>query len=329
MRRTARSATWRRPVNFSFTSSTGSSTLSDVQKALLASAGPAQLTVTPTTNPATGVITYNVSVSQQSYVVLNPLDAVAAKVQSDVYLASKSDLKLGGIANATFGPITAARTNGVQTIGRRRQRQPFGRRQHFRGRLQSGGDLRQHQGSHPDLGNRHHRPGAGGRNRSGRTIRTPCSWRSRRDVDPLDQVVAAQGGIYLKQTTGDLVLGNVTSGPGPVRSSSLRPAASMPRRSLPTGPPCILRARRSTCAPAARSASTAPRTSRSRSRSPVRSPAVHGRHDDLGPASDLNVGRTGAHGTLVSGGSMTLADALAINADVTATGAFNCSPTER
>ncbi|MBR1143695.1 leukotoxin LktA family filamentous adhesin [Bradyrhizobium sp. AUGA SZCCT0431] len=308
-----------RPVDFSFTS-TGSSSLSDVQKALLASAGPAQLTVTPTTDQATGVITYNVSVSQQSYVVLNPIDAVAAKVQSDVYLASKSDLKLGGIANATFGPITAAQSNGVQTTG--------------------GGDVKLDavgnifagiasqaviSGNIRDLtlisetGNIGQAPAAG-TNQANNPNALQIAF-ANPATNQLDQVVAAQGGIYLKQTTGDLVLGNVTAA-GAIQFAATGSIYAEPQFTDRTavhiaGASLDVRAggnvgfNGTTAQPLQVKISGA-----------ITGTSV-GAMTILAPSDNLNIGTTGTYGGLSAGGAMTLrtpVGALNINADLTSDG---------
>ena len=307
------------PVDFSFTS-TGSSSLTDVQKALLASAGPAQLTVTPTTNPGTGVVTYNVSVSQQSYVVLNPIDAVAAKVQTSVYLASKADLKLGGIANATFGPITAAQSSGVQTTG--------------------GGDVKLDavgsifagaanqvviSGNIRDLtlisetGNIGQAPAAGtnpanNQNALQVAFGNPAT-------NQLDQVVAAQGSIYLKQITGDLVLGNVTAA-GAIQFAATGSIYAEPQFTDRTsvhiaGATLDVRAggnvgfNGTTAQPLQVKISGA-----------ITGTSV-GAMTILAPSDDLNVGTTGTYSGLSAGGAMTLraaVGALNINADVTSNG---------
>jgi hypothetical protein len=309
-----------RPEDFSFNSSTGSSTLSDVQKALLASAGPSQLTVTPTTDPVTGVITYNVRVSQQSYVVLNPLDAVAAKVQSDVYLASKSDLKLGGIANATFGPITGAQSNGVQTTGFRDVKlDAVG--SIFAGapnQVVISGNIR-------DLtlisetGNIGQAPAAG-TNPANNPNALQVAF-TNPSTNQLDQVVSAQGGIYLKQTTGDLVLGNVTAA-GAIQFAATGSIYAEPQFTDRTavhfaGATLDVRAGgnvgfNGTTAQPLQVKITGAITGTS-----------VGAMTILAPSNDLNIGATGTYGVLTAGGAMTLSTAvgaLNINADVTSDG---------
>ncbi|MBR1212048.1 leukotoxin LktA family filamentous adhesin [Bradyrhizobium sp. JYMT SZCCT0180] len=309
-----------RPENFSFTSSTGSSTLSDVQKALLASAGPSQLTVTPTTDPVTGVITYNVSVSQQSYVVLNPLDAVAAKVQSDIYLASKSDLKLGGIANATFGPIAAARTNGVQIVGVGDVK------------LDAVGNIFAGIANQPvisgnirdltlisETGNIGQAPAAG-TNPANNPNALQIAF-ANPSTNQLDQVVAAQGGIYLKQTTGDLVLGNVTAA-GAIQFAATGSIYAQPQFTDRTtvhiaGASLDVRAggnvgfNGTTAQPLQVKISGA-----------ITGTSA-GAMTILAPSDNLNIGTSGTYGGLSAGGAMTLqtsVGALNINADITSDG---------
>ncbi|MBR1266082.1 leukotoxin LktA family filamentous adhesin [Bradyrhizobium sp. AUGA SZCCT0222] len=309
-----------RPEDFSFTSSTGSSTLSDVQKALLASAGPSQLTVTPTTDQATGVITYNVSVSQQSYVVLNPIDAVAAKVQSDIYLASKSDLKLGGIANATFGPITAARTNGVQIVGVGDVK------------LDAVGNIFAGIANQPvisgnirdltlisETGNIGQAPAAGSN-----PANNPNALQIAFDnpsTNQLDQVVAAQGGIYLKQTTGDLVLGNVTAA-GAIQFAATGSIYAQPQFTDRTavhiaGGSLDVRAGGNVGFNGATAQPLQVKISGAITGTSVGAMTI------LAPSDNLNIGTTGTYGGLSAGGAMTLrtpVGALNINADVTSDG---------
>ena len=171
---------------------------------------------------------------------------------------------LGGIADDLFGPITARSLAGLQTR-RSRRRQASGGRQHPRRRRRTGRDLRQHRQPDADLGDRQHRRGAGQPDRSGDQPERAAAGIYRAPVGRLDQAPALQG-IYLRQTAGDLVLGNINpagSARDPVRRP---PAASMPSRSSPIRTSVHIAGARSICAPAAMSASTARPSSRCRSR---------------------------------------------------------------
>ena len=101
------------PTTFSFTSD-GSQPLNTTQKALMAAAGPGQLAVTSTT--VNGVTRYDVSIAQRSLVMVSPLGTVSAKALSQIYLGSASDMLLGGIPASIYGPIQAAYSAGIQTI---------------------------------------------------------------------------------------------------------------------------------------------------------------------------------------------------------------------
>ncbi|MGN6460687.1 MAG: leukotoxin LktA family filamentous adhesin, partial [Pseudolabrys sp.] len=101
------------PTTFSFTSD-GSQPLNSLQKAMMAAAGPGQLAVTSTTT--NGVTRYDVSIAQRSLVMVSPLGTVSAKALSQIYLGSASDMLLGGIPISIYGPIQAAYSAGIQTI---------------------------------------------------------------------------------------------------------------------------------------------------------------------------------------------------------------------
>jgi hypothetical protein len=222
------------PQTFSFTSD-GSLPLSDVEKALMASAGPGQLTVTTSTyNGPNGAVTeYTVSIAQQSLVKVSPLGTVSAKAENQIYLGSASDLSLGGIPALAFGPMASAYfgsnvltqsgatwvytggvpvySGGVQTVG--------------------GGEVLLHAvGS--ILGGVAGQVAISGNitdltliSETGSIGAAPPA-----NTDPaqndnalllalsgvpanLDQLEAVHG-IYIRQTTGDLVLGNVNAGSG-------------------------------------------------------------------------------------------------------------------
>ncbi|PSO18231.1 leukotoxin LktA family filamentous adhesin [Bradyrhizobium sp. MOS003] len=197
------------PQVFSFTSA-DSSTLSNEQKALLASAGPGQLTVSATTDPTTHVTTYTVSLSQQNLVVVDNPIAISAKALSNVYLGSKSSLTLGGVT-ASYGPITAAQANGIEVTGR--------------------GDVKLHavnsitpgvagvpviSGDIANLtliaehGNIGAPSGTAGSNPATNPNALQIAFADSAN-DQLDQVSSGQG-IYIRQTTGDLILGNIAAG---------------------------------------------------------------------------------------------------------------------
>jgi hypothetical protein len=197
------------PQVFSFTSA-DSSTLSNEQKALLASAGPGQLTVSATTDPTTHVTTYTVSLSQQNLVVVDNPIAISAKALSNVYLGSKSSLTLGGVT-ASYGPIAAAQADGIAVTGRGDVKL------HAVNSLTAGvagvpvisGDI-----AHLTLIAEHGNIGAP----SGTTGSNPAANPNALQIafadpanDQLDQVSSGQG-IYIKQATGDLILGNIAAG---------------------------------------------------------------------------------------------------------------------
>ena len=320
MRRTVRSATWPRPENFSFTSSTGSSTLSDVQKALLASAGPSQLTVTPTTDPATGVITYNVSVSQQSYVVLQS-DRRRCRQGAERHLSGqqvrpeagwyrqrnvrsdhggtdqrRADRGVGDVKLDAVGNIFAGIANQPVISGNIRDLTLIS-----------------------ETGNIGQAPAAG-TNPANNPNALQIAF-ANPSTNQLDQVVAAQGGIYLKQTTGDLVLGNVTAA-GAIQFAATGSIYAQPQFTDRTA---VHIAGASLDVRAGGNVGFNGTTAQ-----PLQvkiSGAITGTSAGamtiLAPSDNLNIGTSGTYGGLSAGGAMTLrtpVGALNINADITSDG---------
>ena len=310
------------PQTFSFTSVDDSS-LTSADKALLASAGPGQLSVTTTT--VNNIQEYTVSVAQASLIIVSPLGPVSAKAQSQIYLGSATDMLLGGIANSTFGPITAAISAGVQTT--------------------SGGNIRLDavgsilggvanqvaiSGNVADLtliaetGSIGQAPAAGtnpATNPNALLLALSGS-----PVGQLDQAVSAQG-IYLNQTTGDLILGNINGGSGSAGIVQLAAYGSIyaepqftDRSSVHIiGSALDLRAGGSVSFNGATFQPLQVQISGAVTGS------AGGAMTILSPASDLTVGQAGTYGVLTSGGALTLdtpPGALTINADVTSTGAL-------
>ena len=311
------------PTTFSFTSDDDSS-LTGADKQLLSSAGPGQLTVTSTTNSTTGIVSYSVSVSEQSLVIVSPLGPVSAKAESQIYLGSASNLLLGGISDATFGPITQAESAGVQTIasGNVRLDAVDSIVGGVAGQVAISGDI-------ADLtliaetGSIGQAPSAGTNPSANQNALLLAL--SGASIGQLDQAVAAQG-IYLNQTTGDLILGNITSGQGsaPIQLAalgSIYAESQFTDRSAVhiSGSALDLRAGGEVSFN-----NTAFQPLQVEISGAVTGSAV-GNMTILSPASDLNVGQAGAYGALTSGGALildTTAGALAINADVTSTNAL-------
>ncbi|MBB4256287.1 leukotoxin LktA family filamentous adhesin [Bradyrhizobium sp. CIR3A] len=195
------------PQTFTFTSVDASS-LTTEQRALLSSAGPGQLTVGAVTDPTTHVTTYTVSLSQQNLVVVDNPIAISAKALTNVYLGSKNGLALGGVT-ANYGPITAAQANGIQVTGRGDVKLDAVSNisANVAGAVISGDianlTLIAERGN---VG----APGAAGSNPATNANALQIAFADPGN-DQLDQVSSAQG-IYVKQTTGDLILGNIAAG---------------------------------------------------------------------------------------------------------------------
>ncbi|QDP25202.1 leukotoxin LktA family filamentous adhesin [Bradyrhizobium cosmicum] len=199
------------PQTFTFTS-VDSSALSTEQKALLSSAGPGQLTVGATTDTTTHVTTYTVSLSQQNLVVLDNPIAISAKALTNIYLGSKNSLTLGGIT-ASYGPIAAAQANGIAVTGRGDVKLDavtgITAAAGVTGVPVITGDIANLTliAEHGNIGAP---SGAAGSNPASNANAIQIAFADAAN-DQLDQVSSGQG-IYVKQTTGDLILGNISAG---------------------------------------------------------------------------------------------------------------------
>lgn len=304
------------PQTFTFTS-VDSSSLTPEQRGLLATAGPGQLTVGAVTDPTTHVTTYTVSLSQQNLVVVDNPIAISAKALTNIYLGSKNSLALGGVT-ANYGPIAAAQANGIQVTGRGDVKLDavtsiFA---NVSGPVISG-----------DIGNltliaergNVGAPGAAGSNPATNTNALQIAFADPSN-DQLDQVSSAQG-IYVKQTTGDLILGNISAGNAIqlAAAGSIYAEADFTDRTAIhiLGTDLDLRAggnigfNGSTFQPLQVNISGA-----------VTGSAV-GDLSILAVAGDLAVGTSGAYGALTAGGALTLnvpRGALTINTSITSAG---------
>ncbi|MET4273159.1 MULTISPECIES: leukotoxin LktA family filamentous adhesin [unclassified Bradyrhizobium] len=307
------------PQTFTFTS-VDSSSLTPAQRGLLATAGPGQLTVGAVTDPTTHVVTYTVSLSQQNLVVVDNPIAISAKALTNVYLGSKNSLTLGGIT-ANYGPIAAAQANGIEVTGRGDVKldavTSITAAAGVTGTPVISGDIGNLTliAEHGNVG----APGAAGSNPATNANAIQIAFADPAN-DQLDQVSSAQG-IYVKQTTGDLILGNIAAG----NAIQLAATGSIYAESGFTDRTAIhilgtdldLRAggsigfNGSTFQPVQVNISGA-----------VTGSAV-GDLSILAVTGDLVVGTNGAYGTLTSGGAQTLnvaRGALTINADLASGG---------
>jgi filamentous hemagglutinin family protein len=306
------------PQTFTFTS-VDSSSLTPDQRALLSSAGPGQLTVGAVTNPTTHVTTYTVSLSQQNLVVLDNPVAISANALSNIYLGSKNSLTLGGVT-ASYGPIAAAQANGIQVTGRGDVKLDA-----VTGITAAGvtgvpvisGDVANLTliAEHGNIG----APGTAGSNPTTNANAIQIAFANPAN-DQLDQVSSGQG-IYVKQTTGDLILGNISAGNEIqlAATGSIYGEAGFTDRSAIhiLGTDLDLRAggnigfNGSTFQPLQVNISGGVTGS------------AGGDFSLLAVTGDLVVGAGGAYGSLTAGGAMTLnvaRGALTINADLTSNG---------
>ncbi|SEM47998.1 leukotoxin LktA family filamentous adhesin [Bradyrhizobium sp. OK095] len=304
------------PQTFTFTS-VDSSSLTPDQRGLLATAGPGQLTVGAVTDPTTHVTTYTVSLSQQNLVVVDNPIAISAKALTNIYLGSKNSLALGGVT-ANYGPITAAQANGIEVTGRGDVKLDAvtSISANVGGAVISGdiGNLTLI-AEHGNIG----APGTAGSNPATNLNAIQIAFADPSN-DQLDQVSSAQG-IYVKQTTGDLILGNISAGNAiqlAATGSIYAETGFTDRTAIHIlGADLDLRAggnigfNGSTFQPLQVNISGA-----------VTGSAV-GDLSILAVTGDLMVGTSGAYGTLTAGGALTLnvaRGALTINADITSNG---------
>ncbi|MBR0688118.1 leukotoxin LktA family filamentous adhesin [Bradyrhizobium manausense] len=307
------------PQTFTFTS-VDSSQLTTDQRALLSSAGPGQLTVGAVTDPTTHVVTYTVSLSQQNLVVLDNPTAISANALSNVYLGSKNSLTLGGVT-ASYGPITAAQANGIQVTGRGDVKLDavtgITAAAGVTGVPVISGDIANLTliAEHGNIGT----PGTAGSNPANNANAIQIAFANPGN-DQLDQVSSGQG-IYVKQTTGDLILGNISAGNEIqlAATGSIYGEAGFADRSAIhiLGTDLDLRAagnigfNGSTFQPLQVNISGAVTGS------------AGGDFSLLAVTGDLAVGTSGPYGALTAGGAMTLnvaRGALTINADLTSGG---------
>ncbi|MCP3442992.1 leukotoxin LktA family filamentous adhesin [Bradyrhizobium sp. CCGUVB14] len=307
------------PQTFTFTSVDSSSLTTD-QRALLSSAGPGQLTVGAVTDPTTHVVTYTVSLSQQNLVVLDNPVAISANALSNIYLGSKNSLTLGGIT-ASYGPIAAAQANGIQVTGRGDVKLDavtgITAAAGVTGVPVISGDIANLTliAEHGNIG----APGAASSNPASNANAIQIAFANPAN-DQLDQVSSGQG-IYVKQTTGDLVLGNISAGNEIqlAATGSIYAEAGFTDRSAIhiLGTDLDLRAggnigfNGATFQPLQVNISGAVTGS------------AGGDFSLLAVTGDLAVGTSGAYGSLTAGSAMTLnasRGALTINADLTSDG---------
>ncbi|WP_117193775.1 leukotoxin LktA family filamentous adhesin, partial [Rhizobium terrae] len=200
--------------------------LSEVDRAAIAAAGPGELKVDQRAL-AGGAVEYTVTLTQRDLFVASALGTVAAKAKSEIYLASASELKLGGVPQGMFpgGALAASYAQGVTTApgGTVRLEAVGNVVGGVAGQVAISGEIANltiisETGS---IG----RPGAAGsdpaQNSNALLIALTGS-----DTGTLNLAQAAQG-IYIRQTTGDLILGNIAGGSGDQANVQLAASGSI------------------------------------------------------------------------------------------------------
>ncbi len=304
------------PQTFTFTSVDASS-LTTEQRALLSSAGPGQLTVGAVTDPTSHVTTYTVNLSQQNLVVVDNPIAISAKAAANIYLGSKNSLSLGGVT-ANYGPIAAAQANGIEVTGRGDVK------------LDAVNNITANVGGaviSGDIANLTLIAERGNVGAPGTAGSDPAANPNAIQIafadpahDQLDQVSSAQG-IYVKQTTGDLILGNISAGNAIqlAATGSIYAEADFTDRSAIhiLGTDLDLRAGGSIGFNGATFQPLQVNISGAVSGTAVGDVSI------LAVTGDLTVGRSGAYGALTAGGALTLnvaRGALTINTSITSDG---------
>ena len=195
---------------FTFTSDNPGA-LSAVDRAAISAAGPGDLQVS-TRALAGGATEYTITLAEHDLVVASALGSIAAKAKSAIYLGSHEDLNLGGVAAGLFpaGALSGAYSAGVQTTN---------------GgviRLEAIGDVAAGVAGEIAISGNISRltliSESGSIGRAGLPGVNPALNNNALLVamtggGTLDLAQAAQG-IYLRQTTGDLILGNIAGGSG-------------------------------------------------------------------------------------------------------------------
>ncbi len=195
---------------FVFTSATASS-LSAADRAAISAAGPGDLRITTALLPS-GQTEYRIALTEQDLVVSTALGAISAKAKSSIYLGSHTDLKLGGVAANLFpgGALAGANAGGIHTT--------------HGGvvRLEAIGDLAAGVGGSTAISGNISRltliSESGSIGHEGLVGADPSLNVNALLVQitgggTLDLARAAQG-IFLRQTAGDLILGNISGGSG-------------------------------------------------------------------------------------------------------------------
>ena len=325
------------PQTFNF-SSVDASSLTPADEALISSAGPGQLKVTQAIS--NGVTNYSVTVSEPNLIVVSPLGPVAVTASSQIYLASVASMNLGGIPVADYTAasgslLTTTDFTGVQLTGSGNVE------------LEAANDILTNlpgqaiiSGDITDLilisddGNVGAAP-ASGTNPAANQGSLWLALSGGASVGALDQAVALQGGIYINQTTGDLVVGNITAG-GAVQLAALGSIYAEPQFADPAAVHIIggsldLRAGGAISFNSNHTATCSQPPCLQPLQVQISGPVTGSANASitiLSPSSNLTIGQAGTYGTLTSGGAMTLdasgvtglasGGSLAIDADVTA-----------
>ena len=199
------------PLQVTFTT-VDTSALTPAVEAALTAAGPGDLTV-KTTALAGGVTQYDLSLTQQSLLVASAIGPIAAKAQSEIFLGGHADLLLGGVLSSLYPTLPnqyAPATNGVQTTSGGTVRIEAGGSilEGVPGQVAISGNisllsLTAQAGSIGAAGTAGSDPSSNPNALILALNGTPTGV-----VDLAD----AEEGVYLRQTSGDLIVGNISAG---------------------------------------------------------------------------------------------------------------------
>jgi filamentous hemagglutinin family protein len=184
--------------------------LSEADRIAISNAGPGEMRLV-TEDMGNGVSRYTVTLAQQNLLVASASGSTTVEAQSNIYLGSHANLRLGGISTGLYpgGSLAAAHTNGAQTTAGSVRLEAIGNIvSATAGQAAVTGDIDRltlisEQGS---IG----RAGDAGTNPATNDNALILALTGA-NTGSLNLAQATQG-IFLRQTMGDLIVGNITGG---------------------------------------------------------------------------------------------------------------------
>jgi filamentous hemagglutinin family protein len=293
--------------------------LLEADRIAISNAGPGEMRLVTEDLP-NGVTKYTVTLAQQNLLVASASGNTTAEARSDIYLGSHTSMKLGGIASGLYpgGSLGAAISSGIETQGGAVRLESIGNLVGaVSGQVAISGDISKltlisETGSVGAAGAAGTDPAA---NANALMIALTGA-----ATGSLNLAQAAQG-IFLRQTAGDLIVGNLTGG------TSVQLGATGSIYALPEFADRRVRHIVGTSLDIRAGGTIGHRGGAYQPLQVAISGAVTGHATGhvsiLSPTAALTVGGAGAFGTLQAGGNLTLdaqGGGIAINRTVTAGG---------